>query len=117
MTTQIWAIGLVIFAGLIGGIGPIYMKKGSEIIDLKKISTIYKNKFLMISLLIYGISSVIFIIALKGGELSVLYPLVGLSYVWVCLYSKIMLNEKMNKLKWLGIAVIVLGVSFIGFGA
>jgi uncharacterized membrane protein len=117
MATELWAIGLVIIAGLIGGLGPIYLKKGSGKIKINKISTIYKNPFLIIGVLIYGVSAVIFIPALKGGELSVLYPLVGLAYVWVSIYSIFMLKEKMNLLKWIGIIAIIIGVSFIGFGA
>lgn len=117
METQLWAIGLVILAGLIGGLAPIYLKRGSSIIKLGKLETIYRNKPLIIGVLIYGSTTVMFIPALKGGELSVLYPFVGLAYVWVCLFSTLMLKERMNFLKWLGIAIVVLGVSFIGLGA
>ncbi len=117
MQTQLWAIGLVIIVGLVGGLGPIYLKKGSEKINFSKFSTIYKNRSLIIGILIYGLGMVIFIPALKGGDLSVLYPFVGLVYVWVSIYSIFMLKEKMNLLKWLGILAIVIGVSFIGFGA
>lgn len=117
MATQLWAMALVIVGGLIGAFGPIYLKKGSNLIKVRKLSTIYKNKFLIIGVLIYGLGTLIFIPALKGGELSVLYPLVGLAYVWICLYSTLMLKERMNLLKWLGIFIIILGVSFIGLGA
>ena len=65
----------------------------------------------------YGISTILFIPALKGGELSVLYPFVALAYIWVSLLSVKFLGEKMNKVKWLGIALIILGVSFIGLGS
>ena len=117
METQLWAIILVLTAGIVAGFGPIYLKKGTELIKKGKLSTIYKNKFLILGVLIYGLSAILFIPALKGGELSVLYPLVGLSYVWVCIYSVIMLKEKMTKLKWLGIFTVILGVSLIGIGA
>ena len=117
MKTQLWAIGLVVIAGLIGGLGPVYLKKASPIIDLKKLSTIYKNWFLIIGVSIYGVGTVLFIPALKGGELSVLYPFIGLVYVWVSVYSVILLKERMNLLKWLGVISIIIGVAFIGFGA
>jgi multidrug transporter EmrE-like cation transporter len=116
METEIWSIVLVIISGLIGGLGPIYLKKATGIINFKKFSTIYKNKFLIIGIFIYGISTIIFIPALKGGELSVLYPLIGLVYIWVSIYSIYMLKEKMNLLKWAGIITIIIGVSLIGLG-
>lgn len=117
METQLWAIYLVIIGGLIGGFGPIYLKKGADKIKKGNLKSIYKNKPLIIGILIYGISTLFFIPALKGGELSVLYPFVGLSYVWVCLYAKFMLKEDMSLLKWIGISIVILGVSFIGLGA
>ena len=117
METQLWAIGLVFIGGLFGAFGPIYLKKGSSIIKPGKLDTIYKNKPLITGIMIYGVGTVIFIPALKGGELSVLYPLVGLAYVWVCVYSTFMLKERMTLLKWIGIFIVILGVSFIGFGA
>lgn len=117
MKTQIWAIILVIIGGLIGAFGPIFLKKAASTINFKEFSTILKNKYLFFGVLVYFLSTIVFVPALKGGDLSVLYPLVGLSYVWVCFYSKYMLNEKMTFIKWLGIIIIIIGVSFIGFGA
>jgi drug/metabolite transporter (DMT)-like permease len=39
---------------------------------------------------------------------------VSLSYIFVALYSRIMLKEKMNIYKIMGIAAILIGVSLIG---
>ena len=117
METQLWAIVLVLIAGLVGALGPIYLKKGSDIINPKKIFEIYKNKFLIIGAIIYVVGIISFILALRGGELSILYSLSGLSYAWVCLFSSYMLKEKMNIWKWIGIFMIIVGVSFIGIGA
>jgi uncharacterized membrane protein len=117
MSTQPWAIGLIIIAGLIGSFGPIYLKRGSELIKPNQKSTIYKNWHLIIGIFIYGFAAIIGLPALKGGDLSVIYPLVGLSYVWVCLFSVFMLKEKMTFLKWLGIIIIIMGISFIGISA
>ena len=116
MATQLWAVGLVILATLIGAFGPILLKKASAM-KLSSISALMKNYNLFIGVSLYGISTILFIPALKGGELSVLYPLVALAYIWVSLLSVKFLGEKMNKLKWAGIALIILGVSFIGIGS
>ena len=66
MKTKLWAIELVLVGGLIGAFGPIYLKKESDRIKRRKLESIYKNKFLIIGILIYGISTIIFIPALKG---------------------------------------------------
>ena len=99
MNTQTLAIIMVLVAGLIGAFGPIYLKKGTEKIDLRKLSTIIFNPFLIIGIAVYGIGTIIFIPALRWGEVSVLYPLVGLMYVWVSIYSIILLKEKKRPLK------------------
>jgi len=116
MATELWAIGLVVLATLVSSLGPIFMKKGSKNFRLsfKALATNYN---LMMGVFLYGASTIIFIPALRGGELSVLYPFVSLSYIWVSLLSVRLLDEKMNKLKWLGILLIIIGVSFIGFGS
>jgi uncharacterized membrane protein len=116
METELWAIGLVVFACLIGSFGPIFLKKASNKISLSLKSIIY-NRYLIAGLIFYGLSTLLFIPALKGGELSVLYPFVATVYIWVSLLSIKMLNEKMSKFKWLGILLIIIGVSFIGLGS
>jgi len=60
--------------------------------------------------------AVILVIALKHGELSVLYPIIAMSFVWVSFLSIIFLNEIMNIWKWAGVITIILGICFIGKG-
>ncbi len=116
MATQLWAIGLVISATLIGAFGPILLKKASAG-KLSSIKSLMKNYALFGGVSLYAISTLLFIPALKGGELSVLYPFVALVYIWVSLLSVKFLGEKMNMVKWIGILMIILGVTFIGFGS
>lgn len=75
------------------------------------------NWYLIGGLGIYVISAGILIIALKYGELSVLYPVVALSFVWVNLLSSQFLGEPLNTFKWAGVAFIIMGVSSIGYGS
>ena len=116
MATQLWAAGMVIFAVIIGAFGPIFLKKSSSTFSLKP-KNIIKNYNLLIGVLFYAFGTVLFIPALKGGDLSVLYPLVSLSYVFVAIYSRILLKEKMNVYKFFGILAILVGISFIGLGS
>jgi|TARA_B100001964_G_C14213824_1_gene591717 uncharacterized membrane protein len=116
MATELWAIGLVILATFIGAFGPILLKKASEK-KLSKISSLMKNHHLFGGVSLYAIGTILFIPALKGGDLSILYPFVALAYVWVSLLSVKFLGEKMNLMKWVGIALIIVGVSFIGIGS
>jgi len=116
MTTELWAIGMVILATIVGAFGPILLKKASAK-SLSKISSLITNYSLFGGVALYAVGTILFIPALKGGELSVLYPFVALIYIWVSLLSVRFLGEKMNKFKWVGIALIIIGVTFIGLGS
>jgi len=116
MSTELWAIGLVISATLVGSFGPILLKKASSK-KLSSISSLMKNYHLFGGVALYAVGTILFIPALKGGDLSILYPFVALTYIWVSLLSVKFLGEKMNKVKWSGIALIIIGVSFIGLGS
>lgn len=116
MHTSLWSILLVLVGCLIGSFAPILVKKGS-IKKLLSVKSLLTNYHLQGGLGLYAIGTIIFIPALKGGDLSVLYPLVATTYIWVSFWSIKFLGEKMNIYKWLGILLILAGVSFIGLGA
>jgi multidrug transporter EmrE-like cation transporter len=65
---------------------------------------------------LYGINTLMLVLALREGELSMLYPIIALTYVWVTLLSYLILKEPPNFYKNLGIATIVLGVAVLGRG-
>ena len=65
----------------------------------------------------YGFGAVLLIIALRNGELSVIYPIIATSYIWVSLLSpRFFSTDFMNATKWGGIFVIIVGVTFVGIG-
>ena len=66
---------------------------------------------------LYIIAIFIFVFALKGGELTVLYPLSSLGYIWASLSSVKFLGERMSAFKWTGIFLIIIGITLIGIGS
>jgi drug/metabolite transporter (DMT)-like permease len=68
-------------------------------------------------LVLYGLGAAMMILALRHGELSVLYPLISLSYVWVAILSVVIFGESMNPYKIGGICVIMAGVGVMGMGS
>jgi multidrug transporter EmrE-like cation transporter len=77
---------------------------------------ILENFKLFLGYALYGINTVLMAYALKGRELSRLYPIIALTYVWVTALSLMLLPEHMNFYRGLGIALIVIGVSVLGGG-
>jgi uncharacterized membrane protein len=66
---------------------------------------------------LYGVVTVIMILALRHGELSVIWPIISLSFVWVAILSVAVFHESMNFAKAGGIVVIITGVAIMGKGA
>ena len=57
----------------------------------------------IVGLSCYGLSTGLLVLALRYGELSVLYPIIALTYVWVSILSVFMLGESMNPYKIAGL--------------
>jgi len=110
--TELWAVGLAVLAAAIGSFGPIFIKRGAHL----SFERILSNKYLFLGILTYAVSTVIYLAALRGGELSVLYPIISLTFAGVAVLSVFLLKERMNMYKWAGIVLIIVGVSVIGLG-
>ncbi len=107
---------LVLVSTLFAAVGALLLKKSSAKFSFN-IKRIIKNRYLLIGIIVYFASSLFFIPALKFGDLSLLYPFASLGYIWTALLSIRFLREKMNNFKWIAILLIIVGVSFIGFGS
>jgi multidrug transporter EmrE-like cation transporter len=77
---------------------------------------IFTNPSIFSGYCLYAVFTVLFVIALRDGELSILYPLISLGYVWVAIIGVIAFHEAMNPLKLTGIAIIMAGVTVLGRG-
>ncbi len=63
---------------------------------------------------LYALFTALLTLALRDGELSVLYPVIALTYVWVTILSVLIFRETMTAMKLAGIAFIVTGVATLG---
>ncbi len=110
--TETWAILVVAVCAIIGAIGQLFFKIGSSTVSMDIISWIFNTKIIA-GFVLYAVSSIFFIFALKHGSLSVLYPIIATSYIWVALLAMIFLGETMTFGRWGGIGLILLGVYLI----
>ena len=115
MPTPLWAIALVILTTIIGSIGAIFLKKASSDFSIK-IRFILNRNFLL-GMFFYSVSIIMYLFALKFGELSVLFPTASTIYIWVSILSQKYLGEKMNGFKWFGILIILVGVALLAIGS
>jgi len=109
---QSGAILLSLFCALLGSIGQTLFKTGSSKITGNLLSWITSWQIIT-GMCLYGLSAILFIVALKYGKLSVLYPLIATSYIWVTLISYYILKEQVNSYNWIGVFLIICGVFMI----
>ncbi len=115
MKTKKWAIAMMILCTVFTTAAQMFYKIGAGSLEFN-INSIITNWPIMIGMVFYGIGSILVIIALKHGEVSTLYPIITLSYIWVTLSSKYYFNEEINVFRWIGIFLIIIGITFIAFG-
>lgn len=109
----------LLFTGIfLGAIAQLALKKGAnrelEITLNKKLFkeliNIYWNKYIIFGAACYGISTILWVIVLSKLDLSYAYPLISTNFVIIAILSKLIFKEKINKLRWLGVITITLGV-------
>ena len=116
MATKLWAALLVLFTTLLTSSAQILWKIGSATLNFDVLS-ILTNYYIIGGILLYAISGTLLIISFRGGEVSVLYPIIATSYIWVSFLSVKFLGEAMNIFKLSGVMGIITGIILIGYGS
>lgn len=109
------SILLVFSCTILGAAAQILMKIGMTHFT-PTINGLLTNIPLLLGYALYGINTVMLVLALQHGQLSMLYPIIALTYVWVTLLSYGLLHEQPNWYKNAGITIIVAGVAVLGRG-
>ena len=106
---------VIVFLGtVIGSVGTLLIKKGTLRFSFLRL---WKSPEMWGGVLLYLLSTIFYVVVLQQEELSVVYPIVSFTYIWTTLLSVKFLGEKMNRYKWIALAGIILGVTFVGLGS
>ena len=108
------SILLVFGAGVVGSFGAVFLKLGAVRLDGGLLS--FLNGRLVFGVALYLGSSVIYAAGLRGGQLSVLYPMVSLGYIWTIVWARLFFKEAFTGRKMAGLGLILLGVAMVGLG-
>jgi undecaprenyl phosphate-alpha-L-ara4N flippase subunit ArnE len=71
------------------------------------------NPWLLGWLVGFAAATYLWIIALKGLDLSYAYPLLALGYVIVTALAAAFLHEKVSRTQWIAVAIIATGAAFV----
>lgn len=104
---------LVFLCTIVGAAAQVFMKIGGTRIHGIDAS-IVTNYPLLAGYALYGLNTLMLMIALRDGELSKLYPIIALTFVWVNILSILFFQERVNVWKVCGIVAIMAGVSVLG---
>lgn len=115
MSTPPSSILFILLSSFIGSFGAVFLKLGAE--RLKgNLASLVKNYWLAIGICLYLLSSVFFVMGVAQGELTILYPMVSLGYIWTIIWARIFFKEPFTTSKIGGLVMIVGGVALINLG-
>lgn len=121
---------ILFFIGLLVGLtGQLLLKRGMTRIGevtlfskglknlFRTVWQMFTNKFVIAGVFLFSCSTLLWMVILSGLELSYIYPMVSLNYVFTALASRMIFKEKITKARWLSIAVIILGVALVSLSS
>jgi multidrug transporter EmrE-like cation transporter len=108
-------MALVLGGSVIGSVGAVFLKSGAMAVQ-RHLSSILLNWKLAMGIVTYMLSSVMFVKGMAHGELSVLFPMVSLSYICSLVWSRLLFNEAVTKAKIYGVTMILVGIVCLGLG-
>jgi len=99
------ALYLALMGSIFGALSMLFLK----ISILRK--KLIKN--LIFIAIIFGTGLIFGVLALRFGNLSIVYPITSLVYVWTVLLSKYVIKERVNTKEILGVILIIFGIILI----
>ena len=115
MKTPLSSILLVLTASFIGSFGATFLKGGADRLE-RNFKSLITNWRLMAGVATYLSSFVVYTAGIRNGELTVLYPMVSLGYVWTLLWSRIFFKEALTRSKFIGLGMILCGIVVLNLG-
>ncbi len=117
-STSLRSIAIVVLCTVLSAGAQILMRQGADSVGQGGIvQSILANWPLLAGYACLAANTILLVLALREGQLSILYPIIALAYVWVAILSPMFFDDVINTYKAIGIGLIVLGVSLIGAGS
>ncbi len=111
------AILFMIICSLLASAAQILYKLGTIRLEFTILSLI-TNWEILIGLVLYAIALIFMILAYRHAELTLLYPILATTYIWVMLFATIIFpDENITLIKGSGVFLIILGVVTTGIGS
>lgn len=99
-------IALVVAATVIEGFAQVFLKKAALV-------PTGKAAWRVLGFIFFGVEALVYTWSLRLVAISVAFPLGSLSFVAVTLLSQCLLRERVNRWRWIGIMLIMMGASLV----
>lgn len=114
-STPLSSMGLVLVASFIGSFGAVMLKSGAARLH-GGLRALLLNYRLAAGVALFLLSSIFYMLGVKQGELTILYPMVSLGYIWTLFWSRLFFKEPLTRHKFLGLGLILAGIVVLGLG-
>lgn len=120
MATTNWL--LILGAVLLGTMAQLLLKAGTNAVGTFAFSSanlfpvgwqLATQPLILAGILSYGLSLIVWIMALSRTDVSIAYPMVSIGYVLTVIAAWQLLGESLSALRIAGIGVIILGVVMV----
>lgn len=113
------AIPIIIIGVILAALGQVSWKMGMNqagqlsAINYTTLSAVLMNPYVLLGFLMYGLSTIFWLIALSKKDLSFVYPFMSLTYIFVLVLSSLVLKESIGVNKVVGTLAIIIGLLII----
>jgi drug/metabolite transporter (DMT)-like permease len=113
-------MALLLFAVTTAAVGQVMLKRGMQIASTRAAGSggslavsAATSSWVLLGLVVFGISAVAWLAALSRVPLSVAYPFNALGYLGILAASVLLLHERANVLTWMGSLMVVSGLIIV----
>ncbi len=117
---------LVLLAEILATIGQILLKKSANSLEpgrlkggrtyVRLLRDVALKPLLWAGLFSMSVSLVFWLMALAGGQLSLVFPIGSIQYVFILFFAHFLLGEKIDRVKLTGTFLVMLGIVLITLG-
>ncbi len=119
MTGRVLGLLFVIVSVVLEACAQIFFKQAAEhdrggMHPLALLRTVWRNQRIFAGIICFLLEAVLWTLALSHLPVSIAFPAGSLCFVIVALLSRIFFHEQVDAMRWIGIALILGGVTLVG---
>ncbi len=114
------SVALLLFAVVSAATGQVMLKHGMQVASARAADAggslalrAATSPWVLLGLVVFGVSAVAWLAALARVPLSVAYPFNALGYIVILTASVVLLHERANVLTWVGSLMVVSGLLIV----